>query len=145
LSQVLGGHLTLEEAVQTTPVASLSFLSRGTIAPNPPDLLASSRLKEVMDALRERFDFILLDSPPAIAVSDAAILSQQSDGVLLVLHGQRTTTELAHRLVERLEAVGAQILGVVLNGVDIRNPAYADYRRYYTSYYTAARQVEAEE
>ncbi len=77
-------------------------------------------------------------------MSDAALLSRLSDGVLLVLRGQRTTIETARRVVERLEAVHAQILGVVLNAVDIRNPDYADYRRYYASYYTAV-QKEAEE
>lgn len=135
LSQVLTGSLTLEESVQETLVAGLSFLSRGTIVPNPADLLGSQKMREVVGNLRERFDFVLMDSPPAIAVSDAAALSRLCDGVLLVLHGQKTTEETACRVVERLEAVHARILGVVLNGVDIRDPAYADYRSYYASSY----------
>jgi succinoglycan biosynthesis transport protein ExoP len=137
LSQILTGSLTLEESLQVTPVAGLSFLSRGPIVPNPADLLGSHRMREVVENLRGRFDFVLLDSPPAIVVSDAAVLSHLCDGVLLVLHGQKTTEETARRVVEHLDAVHAQILGVVLNAVDIRDPAYVDYRSYYASSYAA--------
>ena len=135
LSQILTDSLTLEEGLQVPLVAGFSFLPRGAIVPNPAVLLRSHRMKEVVEVLRERFDFVLIDSAPAIAVSDAAVLSQLSDGVLLIIRGQRTTTEAARRVVERLEAMHAQILGVVLNGIDMRNPAYADYRHYYASYY----------
>jgi capsular exopolysaccharide synthesis family protein len=144
LSQVLAGRVSLEEALQNTSIAGLTFLARGALTPNPAGLLQSHRMWELVETLRGRFEFILIDSAPAIAVSDAALLSRLSDGVLLVLRGQRTTIETARRVVERLEAVHAQILGVVLNAVDIRNPDYADYRRYYASYYTAV-QKEAEE
>lgn len=144
LSQVLTGGVSLEEALQNTSIPGLTFLARGALTPNPAGLLQSHRMWELVETLRGRFEFILIDSAPAIAVSDAALLSRLSDGVLLVLRGQRTTIETARRVVERLEAVHAQILGVVLNAVDIRNPDYADYRRYYASYYTAV-QKEAEE
>jgi polysaccharide biosynthesis transport protein len=70
-------------------------------------------------------------------VSDAEILSVQCDGVLLVLRAQKTQVETVQRMVERLETVGARILGTVLVGVDFRNPDYADHRYYYTSYYAA--------
>jgi len=139
LTNVLTGTLALEEGIQSAAVTGLSLLSRGTIPPNPPDLLGSPKMREVMGVLRDHFDFVLIDSPPAIAVSDAAVLSDLCDGVLLVLRGQETTAETARRLVERLEAVRARILGVVLNGVDMRHPDYSDYRAYYTSYYAGAR------
>ncbi len=144
LSQIITGSVTLEESLQVTPVAGLSFLSRGAIVPNPIGLLRSHRMREVVETLREHFEFVLMDSAPATAVSDAAVLSQLSDGVLLVIRGQRTTSDTARRAVEHLEAVHAQILGVVLNGVDIRNPAYADYCHYYTSYYAAAQKTTEE-
>jgi succinoglycan biosynthesis transport protein ExoP len=134
LSQILTGISTLEESVQETPVAGLSFLSRGALVPNPADLLGSQRMREVVRNLQERFDFVLLDSAPALVVSDALVLSQLCDGVLLVLHGRKTTEETARRVVEHLGAVRARILGVVLNAVDIRDSAYADYRSYYSSY-----------
>ena len=142
LSNVLAGSLTLEEGVQATPVTGLAFLSRGTIPPNPAELLGSRRMKDILQVLRERFDFVLIDSPPTIAVSDAAVLSQLCDGVVLVMHGQKTTTEMARRAVERLELAHARILGVVLNGIDIRNPDYIDYHQYYSSY-AAAQEAQA--
>jgi len=88
-----------------------------------------------LSSLRDSFNFILIDSPPAIAVSDAAVLTVISDGVFLVLHGQKTTTVSARRAVERLDAVRAPLLGVILNGIDLRNPDYAYYRPYYGSDY----------
>lgn len=138
LANVLSGGLALDEAVQKTKLEGFSFLSRGSLAPNPADLLGSRKMQEVLVVLRERFDFILLDSPPALVLSDAAVLSELCDGVLLVVRGQETTAEAARRVVEGLEGVRAHILGVVLNGVDMRNPDYSDYRSYYKSYYGEA-------
>ena len=103
----------------------------------------SQKMRDVLRELRESFDFIVLDSPPVIAVSDATILSALCDGVLLVLHGQKTTTPKARRAVDRLESIGAPILGVILNGVDMRNPDYVDYRTYYGAYHPAVEEEES--
>jgi len=135
LSNVLTGNLTLEEGIQATSVSGLSFLSRGICPPNPTDLLGSHKMREILNNLRESFNFILIDSPPAIAVSDAAVLSIVCDGVILVFHGQKTTTASARQLVERLDAIRAPILGVVLNGIDLADPNYAYYHHYYGSNY----------
>ena len=110
-------------------------MSAGIRPPNPSDLLGSHKMREILNNLRESFKFVLIDSPPAIAVSDAAILSVVSDGVILVFHGQKTTATSARQVVERLDAIRAPILGVVLNGIDVRNPSYAYYRHYYGSDY----------
>jgi polysaccharide biosynthesis transport protein len=138
LTQVLADSLPLEEGVQSTAVPGFSLLSRGSIPPNPTDLLGSSKMKEVLAALRERFDFVLIDTPPALAISDTAVLSVLCDGIVLVLRNQSTTTDSAQHVIERLQAVGARILGAVLNGIDIRDPNYADYRHYYSSYRVTA-------
>jgi Mrp family chromosome partitioning ATPase len=95
-------------------------------------------MQETIAALRERFDFVLIDTPPAAAISDAAALSVLCDGILLVVRDQRMTPDSARHVVERLQAVGAHILGVVLNGINIQDPYYADYRHYYSSYYAGA-------
>jgi polysaccharide biosynthesis transport protein len=137
LADVLSNSLPLEEVLQRTAVDGLFFIPRGAIPPYPADLLGSGKMQEVLQALREGFDLVLIDSPPAVAVSDAEILSVQCDGVLLVLRAQKTPAETVQRMVERLESVGARILGTVLVGVDFRNPDYADHRYYYTSYYAA--------
>ncbi|MEW6299707.1 MAG: polysaccharide biosynthesis tyrosine autokinase [Thermodesulfobacteriota bacterium] len=139
LSNVLSGKLPVEEGVQKVVVPGLSLLTRGILYPNPTALLAVSRMKEVIASLRQRFDFVLIDSPPAIAISDAAILSQLCDGVSLVLRAHTTSIETLQRLVERLEAVRAPILGVILNGIDLRTPDYVDYQHYYSSYYDSMR------
>jgi capsular exopolysaccharide synthesis family protein len=135
LSNVLTGNLSLEEAIRPTSVSRLSLLSRGICPPNPTDLLGSEKMRHVLGKLRESFNFILIDSPPTIAVSDAAVLSIMSDGVILVFHGQKTTMTSARQALERLDAIRAPILGVVLNGVDLANPEYAYYRHYYGSDY----------
>jgi capsular exopolysaccharide synthesis family protein len=139
LSNVLTGNLSLEEAIHPTSISRLSLLSRGIRPPNPTDLLGSPKMRQILSKLRESFNFILIDSPPAIAVSDAAVLSVMCDGVLLVFHGQKTTTASARQTMERLDAVRAPFLGVILNGIDLGNPEYAYYRYYYGSDYAVVK------
>jgi capsular exopolysaccharide synthesis family protein len=134
LTNVLTGQASLAQCIQPTAIPSLCLLPCGVFAPNPADLFMSQKMREVVRELRGQFDFIVIDSPPIIAVSDAAVLSTVSDGVVLVFHGQKTTTPSARHALERLDRVGAPILGVVLNGVDMRNPDYVDYRSYYSSH-----------
>jgi capsular exopolysaccharide synthesis family protein len=139
LVDVLSGQRHLHACVQSTVVRNLYLLARGTLPPNPGDLLTSQRMREVVRELSSSFDFVIIDSPPVIAVSDAAVLSTLCDGVLLVFHSQKTTTLAARRAVEHLESIEAPILGVVLNGVDLRDPEYADYRSYFPAYFSSAR------
>jgi polysaccharide biosynthesis transport protein len=138
LVHLLNDDLPLDTVLQRTAVEGLYLIPRGPVPPDPAQLLGSNSMKEVLEGLRARFDLVLLDSPPAIAVSDALMLSVQSDGVLLVLRAQKTPAIAVQRVVERLEAVGAQLIGTVLVGADMRHPDYAEYRHYYKSYYAAA-------
>lgn len=135
LSNVLTGNIALKDGIQETSVSGLSLLARGIRPPNPGELLGSNKMKEVLASLRESYDFIIMDSPPAIAISDASVLSVNSDAVILVFHGKKTTRASARQAMERLEAVRAPILGAILNGVNLRNPDYAYYRFYYGSDY----------
>ena len=135
LSNILTGQLTLEEGIQQTSVSGLSLLSCGVRPPNPSDLLGSNNMRQLLATLRESFDFILIDSAPAIAVSDAAVTSVLCDGVILVFHGTKSTTASARQAIERLDAVRAPILGAVLNSIDLKNADYAYYRHYYGSDY----------
>ena len=137
LSDVLTHNPSLDGIIQKTSVDGLSVISRGSPHTNPSDLLGSNRMRAILTQLRQTYDFILLDTPPVIAVSDAAVLSSICDGILLVLHGQKTTTPSAHLALERLQAVRAPVLGVILNGVDLGNPDYEYYRHYYGSDYGA--------
>jgi polysaccharide biosynthesis transport protein len=142
LSNVLTGNLSLDEAVQPTSVSGLSLLCRGIRPPNPTDLLGSHKMRQMLSKLREAFNFILIDSPPAIAVSDAAVLSVLCDGVILVFHGKKTTKASARQAMERLDAVRAPFLGAILNSISLDNPEYAYYRCYYGSDYALAGEPE---
>ena len=144
LVHLLNDGLTLDAVLQRTAVDGLYFIPRGTVPHNPTDLLASERMGELIQTLREHFDFVLIDSPPAIAVSDTTVLSVQCDGVLLVLRAHKTPPEAVQRVIDRLNSVGAKILGSVLVGVDFRGPDFADYHEYYASYYSAARKGKRE-
>ena len=134
LSNILTGQLLLEEGIQPTSISGLSLLSCGVCPPSPADLLGSNKMKEVLTSLRELYQFIVIDTPPAVALTDAAVLSVMSDGVVLVFHGKKTTTASARQLIARLETVNAPVLGVILNGVDLQNPDFA-YYGHYSSYY----------
>jgi len=135
LSNILAGNRSFQEGIQETSVGGLSFLSRGFCPPNPGEILGSNKMKQTIASLRDSFDFILIDSPPVIAVSDAAILSVHSDAVILVFQAQKTTGAAARQAVECLQVVRAPILGTILNGIDLKNPDYAYYRKYYGSNY----------
>jgi capsular exopolysaccharide synthesis family protein len=133
LTNVLTGKLDLKTCIQETAIKDFYLLPRGALAPNPADLLMSQRMRDILNELRSSFDFIVIDSPPIIAVSDAAVLSALCDGVVLVFDGQKTTTQSAKRSLEVLDNVGARPLGVILNGIDFRHhPDYVDYRSYYS-------------
>ena len=134
LSNVLTGTLSLQEGLRSTKIEGLSLLSCGLVPPNPSELLGSRKMTEVVQELRQRFEFILIDSPPIIGITDAAILSVLVDGVLLVFNAATTSTIYAQKAVERLDMIRARLLGVVLNSVNLDDPHYAYYRSYRTYY-----------
>jgi capsular exopolysaccharide synthesis family protein len=137
LVHLLNDDLPLDAVLQRTAVDGLYLIPRGTVPADPACLLSSDRMQEVLKSLRARFDLVLIDTPPAIAVSDAVDLSAQCDGVLLVLRAQSTPTGAVQRVANRLQAGGARVIGTVLVGADMRHPEYAEYRHYYKSYYSA--------
>ena len=94
-------------------------------------------MANIITQLRETFDFILLDSPPAMAISDPVVLSRVSDGILLVFHARKTTAHVARQVKERFDAIRAPVLGVILNGINVADPDYVYYREYYGSGYGA--------
>ncbi|MBC7639065.1 MAG: polysaccharide biosynthesis tyrosine autokinase [Rhodoferax sp.] len=114
-TSVLIGKITLDDALQNYGDTSLKVLACGQRPPNPSELLQSRAMAELIADLRERFDIVLIDSPPLLPVTDAALLSAQADGMLVVVrHGKTTRDQLTHSL-ERVEAVGAKCVGVVVN------------------------------
>lgn len=112
----------------------LSILTGGAQAPNPSELLGSARMKELIQGARGNFDRIILDAPPLRVFSDALVLSQIADGVILVTWGGNTPRPLIQQSVDSLRGVKANILGVVLNKIDVKEHSEY-YSPYYASYY----------
>jgi polysaccharide biosynthesis transport protein len=127
LTEVLTGLRALEEVIQPTYMADLSFISSGSIPPNPPDLLGSNKMRETLAILQEHYDYILIDTPPVLPVSDAVLLSTMADGVVLVASAQGTPKQLVREACARLSYARAKILGTMLNRVDARDGNYASY------------------
>ncbi|MFY9609935.1 MAG: polysaccharide biosynthesis tyrosine autokinase [Blastocatellia bacterium] len=126
--------VTLDEVIQKLPIANLSLLPCGPIPPNPAELIISDRMKDMLRELADRYDHILVDSPPLINVTDPVILATMVDGVILVVHGGKSTRDVVRRARQELTNVGAKIFGVVLNNVDLRREGYDYY--YYNRYYS---------
>ncbi|HEV2669137.1 MAG TPA: polysaccharide biosynthesis tyrosine autokinase, partial [Blastocatellia bacterium] len=136
ISNYLSGHTPLDDLIVKLPVPNLSVLPCGPIPPNPAELISSDRMKELLRALSQQFDHILIDSPPMVSVTDPVILSTMVDGLILVVQAGRSTRELARRARRELARVGARVFGVVLNNVNVRREGYDDYDYYrYTSGY----------
>jgi len=132
LSSYLAGVSTLDlVTVQHPAIPNLAAIPTGPLPPNPADLLSSHRLTEAISELRLKYKFIVIDSPPVMAATDAVILSVQTDGVLLVVRSGETPKEAFTRTRDLLTSVKSHILGVVLNAVDSSAPDYYYSYRYY--------------
>jgi len=113
--------------LQDTVVPGLQLLASGALPPSPADLLGSRRMDRVLELLKEQADIVLLDAPPVVAVSDAAVLSTKADGVLLVVSAGQTKRDSVLAAKTRLEKVNANLIGAVLTNV----PLDASLERYY--------------
>ena len=132
LSSYLAGVSSLDEVIVPHPaISNLSALTTGPVPPSPADLLSSHRMREAITELRRRFKFVVIDSPPVMAATDAVILSALTDGVLLVVRSGETPKEAFSRTRDLLAAVKCRLLGVVLNAVDSSAPDYYYSYRYY--------------
>lgn len=129
LSTYLASEVALNDVICKLQIPNLSLIPAGPTPRNPAKLIISQKMKSMLKTLGERYDYILIDSPPLIGINDAIILSTLVDGVIVVVHGRKSTRELARRTRQELSNVGANIFGVVLNGID-----YTDYQYYQPLY-----------
>jgi succinoglycan biosynthesis transport protein ExoP len=132
LTEVLTGSQKLDQAIRSTELRGLFFLSAGQTPPNPTELLASQRMREILTAVISSYDHVLIDSPPILPVSDSVVLSTLVDGVIVVASAQTAKT-LVRDACGRLMYVGSKMLGVVLTKVDPKRgrehlPYYSSYR-----------------
>ena len=127
LSDVMIGKTDLVKAVHKHN-KNLVLLTSGKIPPNPSEMLSSKTMGNLLETLKENFDYIILDTPPVQAVTDAQILSTKADGTILVVRAERTRRESVQNAVNLLKKVNANIIGTVLNGLDEgRNKYYYYY------------------
>jgi len=127
LSTYLSRRGKLEDVIQELPVENLSVMTAGRIPPNPAEMISSPRMKEMLQSLGESYDHIVIDSPPLLKVTDPVILSTMVDGVILVVHGGKSTREVVKRTRHELSMAGAKIFGVVLNNVNLNDEGYESY------------------
>jgi capsular exopolysaccharide synthesis family protein len=118
--------------IKKSDIPNLYYIPGGPIPPNPSELIGSKLFKSMMESLGERFDHLILDSPPVLGFADTMILSTSVDGVILVVLGGKTPRETLQRAKEVLHQVNAKILGVVINRIDIQR---SDYGYYYYRYH----------
>jgi capsular exopolysaccharide synthesis family protein len=139
LTNYLSGESDLESVLQAhEKLPQLKLLTSGPIPPNPAELLGSNEMRKLLAELTDRFTHIIIDSPPAISFTDASVLSTFVDGVMLVVHGGRSSRAVVRRAKQQLIDVGANIFGIVLNNVKLEAQDYYYYGGYYSSYYTSS-------
>ena len=129
LTNLLLQSVATELALRDVGVPNLRLITSGPIPPNPSEVLGGNRMKALLSSLGQTFDFILLDSPPTLAVADSSILAATADGVILVVAADEVSRDKARKAKEQLASVKANILGVVLNGVE--SDSQEDYYYYY--------------
>lgn len=133
LTNYLTTDLMLEDVILQTPVDNLYFMPSGILPVDAAGILNSRRMSEMIQDVKQRFDLILVDSPPILGVSDASVIASEVDLSIIVVQHRKLPRNMLLRVKQSVENVGGNILGVVLNNVDVRSDSQYQY---YTSYYT---------
>jgi len=147
LSDLILGTVELAPASRSTQIAGLSLLPCGSEATNPAEILGTTGVREMLSRACSIYDWVLVDSPPVLAVADATILSPAVDGIVLVVESGRTPAAALREAEERLRSVAGRIVGVVLNKVDVRRSASVGgyyYEGYTNRYLATGRTAETE-
>ncbi len=139
-TELFGESPDYDTSIRSTERENLSILTAGLFTPNPAELIASQRMAQHLEYFRNHFDIIFFDTPPVVAVTDASLLASKSDGAMLVVKSRQTDREIAARAVKSLQNVGAKLVGVVLNDIDLshRYSSYGYYKYYYHYYKSKA-------
>ena len=124
LSQYLSGQKTLEEAIYQTNIENLDVMFAGPYSPNPAELLEEELCGEMFRELREKYDYIIVDTPPMANLIDGAIVARDCDGAVMVIESGAISYHLEQKVKNQLEKTGCRILGVVLNKVDLHSEKY---------------------
>ncbi|MFM2418744.1 MAG: hypothetical protein RL385_3467, partial [Pseudomonadota bacterium] len=139
VTSILAGEVSIDDSVQSSMVENLSILPCGPIPPNPSELLHTAKFGKLMGDLKEKFDLVIFDSPPVGVVIDAAIIGPQVDGAIIVAESGRTSRDALAHALRQMRDVGTNVLGCVLNDVDLaKHGAYGGYYYYSGGYYYAS-------
>jgi tyrosine-protein kinase Etk/Wzc len=141
LSEVLAGVASGGDALRPTPIPGLTILPAGHMPGDPAALLALPNFAEFLRNSTRHFDCVIFDTPPVMAVADATALGRGVDGVVFVVRANKTSRRTAQLALARIQETGARVLGVVLNGANLKHHGYyyhPYYRREYANYYTHA-------
>jgi len=133
LTNFLTTELMLEDVILQTPVDNLYFMPSGILPADAAGILNSRRMSELIQDVKQRFDLVLVDSPPILGVSDASVLASEVDLTMIVVQHRKLPRNMLVRVKQAVENVGGHVIGVVLNNVDVRSDSQYQY---YTSYYT---------
>jgi capsular exopolysaccharide synthesis family protein len=134
LSSFLSGQAALADVVLHLERPRLDFLPAGPTPPNPAELVGSARMREALAGMREEYEFVIIDSPPVVPVTDGVVLSREADAVVLVVKGHDTPLELVRRARDQLGVANAHMIGAVINNVDLGWGDLYFYSRY-SGYY----------
>lgn len=135
ITNVLVGNSDLNDVIAETAIPNLYAIACGPIPPNPSELLGAKQMGKTLDTLSEKFDRIIIDTPPISAVTDAVVMAKYVEGVVMVIRANRTKYELIQSALKNLASINAIILGAVLNDVDMEKNAYYYQNYYYQDYY----------
>ncbi|MFC3931806.1 tyrosine-protein kinase [Streptococcus dentapri] len=130
LTDFLTGHIDLQKAISETNVSHLSVIPSGQVPPNPTALLQSDHFRRMIHAVKEYYDYVIIDTPPIGKVVDAAIIAQECDASILVTEAGVIRRRFAKKAIDQMEKSGAQFLGLILNKVDEQSENYGNYGSY---------------
>jgi capsular exopolysaccharide synthesis family protein len=144
LTNYLTTELMLEDVILQTPIDNLYFMPSGILPADAAGILNSRRMSELIQDVKQRFDLVLVDSPPILGVSDASVLASEVDLTMIVVQHRKLPRNMLMRVKQAVENVGGHVIGVVLNNVDVRSDSqYQYYTSYYTYYAPAESQIAA--
>ncbi len=130
LTNILVGSMHLSDVIHKTEVPSVNLITSGPIPPNPSELLGFAKMNKLLEILKQEFDYVIIDAPPVLAVTDACVLASKVDGVVLVISSGMVRPEMARKAKELIKKASGHLLGLVMNKVEIEKE-----NAYYYYYY----------
>jgi len=134
LSDLIVGKCQASQAIQITRLRGLQVLPCGYVPPNPAELLGSASMRHLVEALRSHYDWVLIDTPPVLAMADTAVLCPLVEGVILIIAAEASRRPAVQRAIDQILGIGGKVIGVVLNRVNLERNSYY-YGQYYGEYY----------